>query len=68
MKPVEVDRLVVLDAPILDALKCDREGVEIGGQPAISVVDVGISNADLRHPPYGPCFLPGQQPGRESLI
>ncbi len=35
-------------------VKCDQEGVEIGGHAATSMVDVGNSNADLRHPSYGP--------------
>ena len=49
-------------------VKCDQEGVEIGGHAATSMVDVDISNADLRHPSYGPSSRPCHAVGTESVI
>jgi len=53
---------------ISENVKCDQEGVEIGGHAATSTVDVDISNADLRHPSYGPSPRPGHRAGTESVI
>ena len=44
-------------------VKSDQQGVEIGGHAATSVVDVGQSNADLRHPSYV-SSRPGTPPER----
>ena len=49
-------------------VKCDQEGVEIGGHAATSMVDVDNSNADLRHPSYGPSRPRLASRGTESLI
>lgn len=49
-------------------VKCGQEGVEIGGHAASSMVDVGESNADLRHPSYVSSTPSPAQPGTESVI
>src|SRR5207249_11999200 len=53
---------------ISEHVTCDPEGVEIGGTAATSMVDVGNSNADLRHPSYGPSRQQPLSRGTESLI
>ena len=49
-------------------VKSGQKGVEIGGHAAISVVDVGVSNADLRHPRYVSSLTAPAPLGTESLI
>jgi len=50
-------------------VKCDQQGVEIGGHAATSmVVDVGQSNADLRHPSYVSSTSAPAHRGTESII
>ena len=49
-------------------VKCRQKGVEVGGHAATSVVDVGVSNADLRHPFYVPSTRTAPTRGTESLI
>jgi hypothetical protein len=49
-------------------VKCDQQGVEIGGHAATSMVNVDVSNADLRHPSYVSSTRPGTTTGTESII
>ena len=53
---------------ISEHVKCDQEGVEIGGHAATSMVNVDNSNADLRHPFYGPSSRRPSRDGMESVI